>query len=310
LVHVDDAAVARLAAAHLRERGFHHFGFLGIRGENWSEARREAFREALGIPRGGLEVFEIPRQTMSVTPWEEREEALARWIESLPKPVGLMAASDQVGPHVLEACRRAGVEVPDEAAVVGVDNDDTLCEVCNPPLSSVDAGHQTVGYEAAGLLDGLMQGASVTGRSLRVQPQGMVVRKSSDVLATADRQVAAALRMIRELACEGLTAAAVARRLPVSRSVLQRRFRRETGRSLQEEIIQVRLQRARELLVRTDLPLIEVAERAGFKHQEYLGAMFKARLGTTPARYRQEAASAGSAAVVKNAVLTGVPRVV
>lgn len=287
LVHVDDRAVAQVAADHLRERGFHHFAFIGIKGENWSEQRRDSFWAALGIRSSDFHRYEMGRRAMLSTPWEEREEDLADWIRRLPKPSGLLVCSDQVGLHVLEACRRANVEVPDELAVVGVDNDDTLCDICSPSLSSVDAGHEAVGFEAAQLLGEIMSGAAVSQPVRRVRPQGVVVRRSSDVLATADRQVAAALRIIRDHACEGLMAGEVINRLPVSRSVLQRRFRKETGRSLQEEIIQVRLERARKLLAESDLSLMEIAERSGFKHQEYMGAVFRSRLGKTPTQYRQ-----------------------
>jgi len=278
-----------LAADHLLERGFHHFGFVGIKGENWSERRRDGFCASLKRAQTPVRVYEIARPAMVRVPWEKQEDALAAWLLDLPKPAGVMVASDQLGPQLLEACRRAGIEVPYELAVVGVDNDETLCEVCNPPLSSVNAGHQVLGYQAAALLDRLMKGGRAPSEPLYVQPQGVVTRKSTDVLATADRQVAAALRFIREYACQGLTAVDVVAHVPVSRSVLQRRFRKELGRSIQEEIVHTRLKRARQLLAETDLPLIEVAERTGFKHQEYLGAIFKAKTGTTPAQYRREA---------------------
>jgi LacI family transcriptional regulator len=189
---------------------------------------------------------------------------------------------------LLEACRRAGIDVPDEVAVVGVDNDETLCEVCNPPLSSVNAGHQVVGYKAAAMLAGLMAGGEPPGQPLFVQPQGVVSRRSSEVLATKDRQVAAALKIIRENTGPGLSASKVIEQIPVSRSVLQRRFRKEIGRSIHDEIINARLNRARQLLAETELPLAEVAVRTGFKHQEYLGAVFKAHIGKTPAQYRRE----------------------
>jgi LacI family transcriptional regulator len=289
LVHVEDRAVAALGAEHLLERGFHHFGFVGIKGENWSERRRDGFRESLRGASLPVNVYEIPRSAMARVPWEKQEDALAAWVADLPRPAGVMVASDQLGPPLLEACRRARIEVPYELAIVGVDNDETLCEVCNPPLSSVNAGHQLLGYQAAALLDRLLQGAPAPAAPLLVPPQGVVMRKSTDVLATADRQVAAALRFIREFACQGLTAADVVGRVPVSRSVLQRRFRKELGRSIQEEIIHARLRRARQLLAETELPLVEVAERSGFKHQEYLGAIFKAKTGTTPAQYRRQA---------------------
>lgn len=288
VVHVDDARIAELAASHLLERGFHHFGFLGLQNENWSEWRREGFLRALPSAKRVI-VHEVPRQGLADTPWERRQDALAEWVAGLPKPIGILVASDQLGPHLLEACRRACVAVPDEVAVVGVDNDETLCDVCNPALSSVDADHQLVGYRAAELLHTLMRGGKVFAEPTYLQPRGLVVRKSSDVLATGDRQVAAALGLIRERACTGLSACDVVALSPVSRSVLQRRFRQETGRSIQAEIIQARLNRARQLLAETDLPLVEVAERAGFNHQEYLGAAFKTHLGKTPSEYRREA---------------------
>jgi LacI family transcriptional regulator len=290
LVHVDDQLIAHLAAEHLLERGFHHFGFFGIQKENWAERRRDCFQQFLAAAGAQCAVYEISRQVMAAAPWEEQMDALAVWLGGLAKPVGVMVCSDQVGPHVLEACRRAGIPVPDDVAVLGVDNDETLCEICTPPLSSINAGHQRVGFEAAAMLDRLMRRKVQLGHPIFVKPQGVVSRRSTDVLAMSDRHVAGALKIIREQACSGLTAAQVFARVPVSRSVLQRRFRRETGRSIQDEIVHAKVKRARQLLAETDLPLVEIAELSGFKHQEYLGVVFKAKTGKSPARYRREAA--------------------
>jgi len=288
-VHVEDRQIAALVAQHLLQRGFRHFGFFGIPEESWSTWRRDGFREALGDLAGGLQVLEVPRDSRFRNPRTEREDLLGHWLRDLPKPAGIMVASDQFGPPLLEACLRMGIKVPDEVAVVGVDNDETLCEVCNPPLSSVDAGHRALGYRAAALLDELMAGQAPPPGPLFVAPGGIFTRMSSDVLATEDREVAQALRLIREHACEGWSATEVIERIPLSRSVLQRRFRKETGRTLQEELINVRLRRACQLLTESELPLIDVTERAGFKHQEYFGAAFKARFGRSPAEYRREA---------------------
>jgi LacI family transcriptional regulator len=288
LVHVDNALIAQMAVEHLVDKGFHHFGYFGIRGENWSESRRDGLLRVLGMAADRAILLEVPRSDIFQTPWEFQQDDLAGWLMGLPKPIGIMVASDQLGPPLLEACHRAGIKVPDEVAVIGVDNDATLCDVCNPSLSSVDAGHREVGYRAAELLDLLMAGnAPGTGPTL-IRPKGIVARRSSDVTVTGDPHVASALRLIREHACEGWSAARVVERIPLSRSVLQRRFRQETGRSIQEEIIRTRLRKARELLAETDQPLIDVAVRAGFKHQEYLGLFFRSILGKTPAEYRRE----------------------
>jgi LacI family transcriptional regulator len=201
----------------------------------------------------------------------------------------MMLCSDQVGPTVLEACRRAGVDVPDEVAVIGVDDDEPLCEVADPGLSSVWPDHERVGYEAAALLDRLMHGGRAPAGPIFVPPRGVVTRRSSDVLALDDREAAAAVRVIRERACDpaGLTIDDIAAEVSVSRSVLQRRFKAATGRTLHDEMLRVRLARAKELLSETDLPIATIAERVGFKHQEYMGAVFRRKLDIAPAQYRR-----------------------
>jgi LacI family transcriptional regulator len=202
-----------------------------------------------------------------------------------------MACSDQCGPVLLEACRRARAAVPDEVAVIGVDNDEPLCEAADPPMSSVWPDHLGVGYAAAALLDRLMAGRAARGTPppapVYLAPRGVVTRQSTDVLAVEDRDVAAAVRFIREHACGRLVIDDVAGHVSLSRSALQRRFKKVVGRTIHEEALRIRLDRARELLSHTDLPIALVAEKAGFTHQEYLGSVFRSRLGQTPAQFRR-----------------------
>jgi LacI family transcriptional regulator len=286
LVHVDNGAIGRLAADHLLERGLRHFGYFGIRGENWSQERYLSFCAAVERVQKDVPLCELPRGAMDRRSWERVENQLARWVGALPKPAGIFVCSDQRGAQMLEACRRAGVLVPDEVAVLSVDNDEALCEVCDPPLSSVQADHSAVGYQAAALLDGLL-GARRRPETLRlITPQQVVGRLSTDTLAIGDPAVAAALRLIRERAHENISVDAIARSAGLSRSVLQRRFRKLLDRSIHQEMIQAKIKYAQELLVKTDLPLTLVAERAGFKYQEYMGAVFKVRLGKTPGEVR------------------------
>jgi LacI family transcriptional regulator len=287
LVHVDDQAIGRLGAEHLLDQGFRRFGFFGIEGENWSDRRGEAFAERVAAAGFTAVDHAMPRHTARQERWEDSERDLASWLAALPKPTGLMIASDQLGPHTLEACRRANVMVPDDVGVIGVDNDGPLCEVSDPPLSSIWPDHRRVGYEAARLLDSLMDGGDRPAAPLLLAPRGVVPRKSTDALAVDDRSVAQALRFIREHGCEAIEVDDVVRRVPLSRSVLQRRFRTLLGRSVHDEIVRVRLARARELLQETDLPLAEIAERAGFRHQEYMGAVFRRRLRQTPGALRR-----------------------
>jgi LacI family transcriptional regulator len=285
LVHVDDEAIATAAAAHLLERGFRHFGYVGIGGENWSRRRQDAFARRVRSRGHGCRVLEVRRYARET--WEEQEERLTAWVRALPKPAGVMVCSDQRGPQVLEACRRAGAAVPDQVAVIGVDDDEPLCEVADPPLSSVHPDHRRVGYAAAALLDRLMRGARAPRRPLLLPPRGIVARPSTDVLAIEDPDVAAAVHFIRDRACDGIQVDDVVAHVPMSRSVLQRRFRALLGRTIHDEILDARLKRARMLLAETRLPVSAVAEKAGFNHPEYLGVVFRSREGTTPGAYRR-----------------------
>lgn len=291
LVHVDNGAIARLAAGHYLERGFRWFGFCGHEGVNWSDERRDAFSQAVAEAGGECLVY---AEAGGRENWEDDQDRLAAWVQSLPRPCAVMAANDPGGQKILEACRRVGVRVPDEVAVLGVDNDEPICEISDPPLSSVVPDHQRVGYEAAALLGRIWSGevADGTGLSVLTPPAGLISRRSSDVLALEDREVAEAIRLIRDRACQGLGVEDVCRELAVSRSTLQRRFRQLLGRTVHDEIVRVRLDRAQEMLAGTDLPIASVASRCGFGRQEYLGAVFRARLGVSPATYRRKAGQA------------------
>ena len=286
LVHVDNRAIGRLAAEHLLERGIQHFGFFGVRGENWSEERYAGFAAATAQVQEHVALCELPRDAMDRRSWERVENNLAQWVRALPRPSGIFVCSDQRGAPMLEACRRAGVHVPDEVAVIGVDDDEALCEVCDPPLSSIKADHLAVGYQAASVLDALLRDGRLAAKPKLVTPQEVVGRRSTDTLATGDSAVAVALRFIRERPTPDVSVDTIAARCGLSRSALQRRFRTLLNRSIHQEIILDKIKRARELLTKTNLPLAIVAERAGFKHQEYMGAVFQARLKTTPGRIR------------------------
>ena len=286
-IWTDHHQVGRLAAAHLLERGFRHFAFCAFANHEWSNRRYGGFREA--IEQAGLACAynESPWATSGNYSWEEQQERLGAWILSLPRPVGVMACNDRRGQQVLDACRRIEVAVPEEVAVIGVDNDELLCDLCDPPLSSVVPNAERVGYEAAALLDRLMRGESLDESEWLIEPLGIITRQSTDVLAIDDRQVASAVRFIREHACEGIGVDDVLRHVPLSRSVLERRFRKYLKRSPQIEIRSVQLKRVKQLLAETDLPLERIATLAGFEHPEYMSVVFKRETGQTPGQYRR-----------------------
>ncbi len=289
LVRIDDEAVGRAAAEHLIERGFTNFGYYGPPEENWSESRRDAFVRAATEAGGICRIHEKPWAVSGPTGWDAAEAELAQWLRTLPQPVGVMAASDRFGQRLIAAARRGSIKVPEELAMIGVDNDRAICEVCDPPLSSVVIDSVQQGYKAAALLHRMMNGERAPAEPILIKPSGVHERQSTDILAIDDPMIADAVRFIREHACEGIGVSDVLREIPLSRSVLQRRFRRIFDQTANDMIVELRLRRAQQLLIGTDLPIARIAEIAGFRYQRYLGAVFRKKLGMTPYRFRQQA---------------------
>lgn len=293
LVHVDHATIVRLALEHFLERGFRSLGFVSLRDSIWAEARGRAFLSQTRTAKVAASVLSLAPSAAGDDPIE-REDGLRRWLRSLPKPVGVLACFDPTAREVLEAARREGFDVPADVAVVGIDDDEPLCELASPALSSVDANHVMVGYRAAELLDAMLMGDPPPSEPIFVPPARVVVRSSSDVLAAADPHLSAALRFIREHACHGIGVDEVARHVALSRSVLGRRFRAELGRSVYDEIVRVRVAQIRELLARDDLPIKVVAERTGFDVPEQFSRYFRLHTGRSPTEYRRNVRSRSS----------------
>jgi len=291
-VRPDDAAAARLAFEHLRERGFRHFAFCGFNGADYSDVRRDSFLECATKSKLPCNVYSDPLKIRKASTQEYEARGLkdgehvARWLEELPKPVGVMACNDIRGQQVLNACRAAGISVPEEVAVIGVDNDEMLCELSDPPLSSVSLDTERIGYEAAAILDQMLAGKKLKQPVVFIQPAGVITRRSTDVLAIEDRHITTATRFIRERACEGIDVSDVLKIVPLSRSTLERRFFHVLGRSPKDEILRTRLTRAKQLLAETDFSLAQVADKVGFDHPEYLSVIFKKKTGLTPGEYR------------------------
>lgn len=286
----DDAAVARLAFEHLAERGFRHFGFLGLpRGSHLAmDARADCFRRLAAEAHLPCEVLHLSRRG-SGNQQRSQNRQIGRWLKMLPKPAGVMACNDDLGLLVLQACRRGGILVPDEVAVVGVGNDDCICDLGMPPLSSVDLDPQRIGYEAARTLNTLMASKGLGRPHWTVPPRGVVTRASTDVLATADQGLIRAVRFIRQHACEPIRTADVLRAAHKSRARLEPRFKNTLGRTIHQEIQRVRLLRVQELLLAGNAPLKQIAQQAGFHSPEYMMRVFRRATGQTPGEYRKAA---------------------
>lgn len=287
-VSTDSDAVTRLAVEHLVERGFKLFGYCGEARFLWSQARAKSFRTQLESLGFSCTVFGAADPRAGAPIIDDEVQAIAAWLRALPKPVGVLACYDSRGQQVLDACHLAGLKVPDEVAVMGVHNDELLCELCDPPLTSVIPNARRAGYVAAKLLARMMSGKRVPVQTHTVAPLGVAARQSTDVVAVGDAKLAAALRFIRERAPQRTTVRDVLKAVPMARTLLERKFRQFLGCTVHEHIEATRLEFVRGLLVGSDLSVGEIAERAGFEHAEYMSVAFRRWSGSSPREYRAQ----------------------
>ena len=282
----ENPAIGRLAWQHFTERGFQHFAYCGRSEFVWSVDRGECFAREVRAAGFRCDVFQPPRKAGADAGAET--DAIAAWLAALPQPLAVLACYDLRGQQVLDAARRAGLAVPEQVAVLGVDNDELLCALSPPPLSSIILNGRRTGWLGAEALARSMAGKKMTPSVHLIPPIGVATRQSTDTLAVADAQLARALRFIRERACEGIAVTDILRHAPMARRSLEHRMRATIGRSPNEEILRVKLARARQLLAATDLSLAEVAGRCGFRHTEYLSVAFKRQIGIPPGQFRRE----------------------
>ncbi|MEI6781533.1 MAG: DNA-binding transcriptional regulator [Verrucomicrobiota bacterium] len=295
-VYYDNALIGRLAAEHFLERGFKHVAYMNC-GNYWMEVERmPAFRQT--IEAAGSRYYEIPYYKCfprtSPRPLRDHQRAhqwLMKAVRELPKPVGIAASVDDVATRLLHACGDAGVSVPEEVAVLGCDNDPMVCDCALVPLSSVDIDWERVGYEGAKLLDQIMDGKRAPRRPILIPPKGVVTRLSTNILAVPDINIARAVRFIWDHYAEVIGTHEVAAAAGLSRRTLERGFRIHLGQSVNNEITQVRIERAKKLLLETNLKAHEVAQVCGFSGIVHFSKAFHRLTGTRPSHYRRQQAT-------------------
>ena len=293
-VRVADRAVGRLAAEHLLDRGFRQFAYYGVEGVWYAQLRGEGFREV--VERAGAEcnVFLAPSTLGRRAAWSQVDRPLRAWLKSLPLPAGVFACSDYRARLILEGCQELGLAVPDDVAVLGVNNDTIACEFCEPPLSSVSRSSERVGREAAALLGRLMAGKPSPEADVLVPPNGVVCRRSTDQFALGNANVAAAVRYMHEHLSEAISIGAFAREHAISRRTLEHAFREILGRTPHGYLTSLRVRRARQLLgEQPSLPLHAVAKACGFCDAKRLRAAFSEAVGLSPSDYRRKYGVAG-----------------
>jgi LacI family transcriptional regulator len=295
VVQLNDEEAGAMAARHLIECRLERFAFYGRRpgvgGISVASKRLAGFRAA--VEARGFSVQECPIDWPSGTEWltHAHHPALIKWLRNLNKPVGILAVDDMAGHDLAGACLEGNIPVPDQAAIVGVNNDDLLCEASWPPLSSVEADYSRVGYLAAKQLDRLLNNEALPRDEwlVRVPPLGVVQRQSTSILAVSEPNLADAIRFIREHACDPCTVHDVLREVPVGRRWLERQFTAQLGRTPHDEIARVRVETAKRLLLQPDLSLPEIADRCGYSATQNFERQFRHVTGVTPAAYRRTA---------------------
>jgi len=282
----DDRAIVELAVGHFLERGFKDFAYCGDPGFEWSNLRCRNFIELAKQHHRQVHVHESIHRYDPAFTIDNEKKRLSKWLRSLPRPVAILACYDFKAKMLLDVCRELGVSVPEDIAILGIDNDRLLCEFANPPLSSIIHDTQRTGFQAAMLLERMMNGESVGNERLVTSPLGICTRQSTDILAIDDREVVSAMRYIREHAIHNIRIADVLRHTSLSRRVFEVRFRKAVGRTPHEEIQRIRINRVKQLLDQNELSIAEVASLAGYEHAEYMAAAFRRETGESPSEYR------------------------
>lgn len=279
----DDLAIGRMGAAHLLERGYPQFGFV-VRGDNWYSARRlEGFRSVIEGDAGrNCHVFRPPAGLS-----EDNDQPIPRWLEELPKPVGIMAANDVRGRQVIDCAAAIGLRVPEDVGVLGVDNDEFASALAARPLSSIELYGRETGYRAAQMLDALIAGRKPYS-PYWTQPQGVRVRRSTDVMISQDTVVTKALEFIRDHCAEPITVDDVLDVVDVSRTTLEVRMKRATGQTPKVAISHARIERAKQQLLQTSKTVGQIARDCGFNRQERLNVIFKRFTRMTPGQFRRQ----------------------
>ncbi|HEY1718187.1 MAG TPA: DNA-binding transcriptional regulator [Verrucomicrobiae bacterium] len=294
-VVTDSSTIGQIGAEHLLHCGFKHFAYCGYGNASswtlpresfsWSDLRREFFSQR--IREAGFEVHDYTTLSPAAYVWREERHKMAAWLQSLPKPVGLMACNDDCGRQVIEACKLANLAVPDAVGVLGADNDEVVCGLSDPPMSSVAINFERAGYEAALVLFRLLRGRRYAPLKITVLATHVVARHSTDIMAVSDSHVTRALQFIRDHARENMMVLDISRAAALSRRALEIKFRREVGCSIHEYVRRVRTDQIVKLLVETELPVGQIAESLGFSDIQHFARYFRAGKRMSPLAYRR-----------------------
>lgn len=298
-VSADSEQVAKMACDYFLKKKFKNFAFFGLTQAKWSLGRMKFFAEYLAEKGFTVHKFEeqipiindfVPFTTLWInTTLNTGQEVLAEWLRQLPKPAAILASCDILACHLSNVAKENGLNVPDEIAILGVNDDRAICNICDPPLSSIALNFKKAGYEAARLLDKMISGQqSMEGQCIEIQPTHVESRGSTDIFAIDDPDIVQVLKYIKQNSNKPLQVDEIANYVCISKRSLQLRFRKALGRSIHDQIVQAHFDIAKTLLVETNLPIDEIAHRSGFLYTSNMRRAFKQLAGMLPQKYRQQ----------------------
>ncbi len=283
----DLVASARIAADHFLARGFRSFAYFSLHGLEYVAKHQQAFSESVSKSGSTCAVLAVDPVKGAEPDWNLDLAKLGTWLKTLPKPVAVLTWNPSSAREIIFASQAANLLVPEDVAVLSSSDDNLLCRLLDVDISALLVAAETLGLEAARILDRLMCGQESPKKPILIPPLGVVTRQSTDTLAINDRAVVKAVSFIRENLSQPLHVAEIARHAGVSRRVLERRFHYHLDRSPAEEIRRARLRKAQELLLNTDMLVPELSEAAGFGSPEYMAYVFRKECNMTPVEYRR-----------------------
>lgn len=284
-IRTDDRQISMTAATYYLERGFKNFAFVGYDGMFWSDSRKAEFAEALKDKDVRLELYQQPKQKMKRV-WERERVTLSQWLKALPKPVAIMTCNDDRAVQVLESCRLEEIAVPEEVAILGVDNDEFVCSLPHPALSSISLSTAIAGFEAASVLHRMILGEKLGKIVIPVHVNNVVTRQSSDLLAIEDESVAQAVKFIRDHIREPIQVEDILDHIAISRRSLYDKFKQSMNCSVHKYIKKSRIDRIEALLIGTEMTISQIAYHMGFRSDEHIASYFRSVKGVNPRAFR------------------------
>ena len=285
VIKTDSYSIAKMASDHLLEKGLKNFAFCGFNNYDWSKERGFYFKQFLHEAGFKTHIYFPPKNLKN--DWESEQHHVSEWIKVLPKPIGIFTCNDDRGQHILEVCKMINLKVPEDVAVIGVDNDPMICDIGDPPLTSIALNVESAGYAAAKLMDQLINKKKITGKQIMVTPSHIVQRQSTDILAVDNAEVALAIHYIKKNAKNKIFVRDVVKATNLSRRTLEILFRKTIHRSIYDEIRLVRIEWISKLLIETDLSISQITSLFNFTDVEHISRYFKKEKGIGLREFRK-----------------------